>query len=244
MKKLVFDIETIGVDYESLDEPTKENLTRWIKREAESEGEYKVLLEDLKQGLGFSPLTGEVAAIGVLDPDTEKGAVYFQAPGYGADDIKKQIQDNSARQDIKYEIGSEKEILGKFWQVASFCNEFISFNGRGFDGPFLTVRSAIHRIKATKDLMSNRYLGSQKFNARHIDLLDQLTFYGAVRRKGSLHLWCNAFSIKSPKTDGVTGNQVGELFKNKEYLKIAEYNIGDLRATKELYDYWNNYIRM
>lgn len=244
MKKLVFDIETIGVNYESLDESTQENLTRWIKREAENEEEFKVLLEDLKQGLGFSPLTGEVVVVGVLDPDTGKGAVYFQAPDYGADDIKKQTQDNSARQNIKYEIGSEKEILEKFWQVASFCNEFISFNGRGFDGPFLTVRSAIHKIKPTKDLMSNRYLGSQKFNARHIDLLDQLTFYGAVRRKGSLHLWCNAFGIKSPKADGITGDQVGELFKNKEYLKIAQYNIGDLWATKELYDYWNNYMRM
>lgn len=244
MPKLIFDIETIGDDYESLDEATQENLTRWIKKEAESEDEYKILLEDLKQGLGFSPLTGEVVAIGVLDPDTQKGAVYFQAPGHSGDDIEKQVRENSARQNIKYEIGSEKEILEKFWQVASFCNEFISFNGRGFDGPFLTVRSAIHKIKPTKDLMSNRYLRSQKFNARHIDLLDQLTFYGAVRRKGSLHLWCKAFGIKSPKTDGVTGDQVGELFKNKEYLKIAQYNIGDLRATKELYDYWNNYVRM
>lgn len=244
MPKLIFDIETIGVDYESLDEATQENLTRWIKREAESEDEYKVLLEDLKQGLGFSPLTGEVVAIGVLDVDTEKGAVYFQASGYNGDDIEKQIQENSARQNIKYEIGSEKEILEKFWQVASFCNEFVSFNGRGFDGPFLAIRSAIHKIKPTKDLMSNRYLNSQKFNARHIDLLDQLTFYGAVRRRGSLHLWCNAFGIKSPKADGVTGDQVGELFKNKEYLKIAEYNVGDLQATKELYDYWNNYVRM
>lgn len=236
MKKLIFDIETIGADYESLDEVTKENLTHWIKQEAGDEKEYSVLLEETKQGLGFSPLTGQIVAIGVLDAETEKGAVYFQAPGQN---IEIEEQDG-----VKYEAGTEKEILEKFWNVSSYASEFISFNGRSFDVPFLLVRSAVHQIKPTKDLMSNRYLGSQRFGALHIDLLDQLTFYGAVRKKGSLHLWCNAFGIKSPKAEGVTGDQVSELFKNKEFLKIARYNVGDLKATKELYDRWNRFIKI
>lgn len=235
MRKLIFDIETVGSSYESFDEVTKENLTNWIKRESKNGSDYNVLLEELKQGLGFSPLTGEVVAIGILDAETNKGAVYFQAPG--------EKTEPEERDGVKYEIGTEKEIIEKFWNVVNYGTEFVSFNGREFDVPFLTIRSAIHRIKPTKDLMSNRYLNSQKFGSLHIDLLDQLTFYGAVRRRGSLHLWCNAFGIKSPKSDGVTGDQVGELFKNKEYFKIAEYNIGDLKATKELYDYWNTYVR-
>lgn len=236
MKKLIFDIETIGADYESLDEVTKENLTHWIKREAGDEKEYSVLLEETKQGLGFSPLTGQIVAIGVLDAETEKGAVYFQAPGQNIE-IEEQ-------EGVKYEAGTEKEILEKFWNVSNYASEFISFNGRSFDVPFLLVRSAVHQIKPTKDLMSNRYLGSQRFGALHIDLLDQLTFYGAVRKKGSLHLWCNAFGIKSPKAEGVTGDQVSELFKNKEFLRIAQYNVGDLKATKELYDRWNQFIKV
>lgn len=235
MRKLIFDIETIGADYDSLDEITKENLTRWIKKEAQNEKEYNVLLDDLKQGLGFSPLTGEVVAIGILDAEADRGAVYFQSPGKKFETTEKE--------GIKYEAGEEKEILEKFWSVASYGEEFISFNGRGFDAPFLITRSAIHKIKPTTNLMPNRYLESQRFGALHIDLQDQLTFYGAVRRKGSLHLWCNAFGIKSPKSGGVTGDQVGGLFKNKEYLKIAKYNVGDLMATRELYNYWNNYIR-
>jgi len=64
-----------------------------------------------------------------------------------------------------------------------------------------------------------------------------------VRRKGNLHMWCRAFGIKSPKADGVSGDDVGALFKDKEYVKIAEYNVGDLKATAELYTYWNNYMR-
>lgn len=233
MKKLIFDIETIGKEYETFDEFTQENLTRWIK-DSEGEGQYDIKLQELKDGLGFSPLTGEVVAIGVLDAEVDKGAVYFQAPG--------QEQGTFDENGIKYETGTEREILEKFWNIAQYCDEFISFNGRTFDAPFLMIRSAIHQIKPTKDLMSHRYLSSQRFGAQHIDLLDQLTFYGAVRRKGSLHLWCNAFGIKSPKSDGVTGDLVSDLFKQKEFLKIAQYNLGDLRATKELYHYWKKYL--
>ena len=95
-----------------------------------------------------------------------------------------------------------------------------SFNGRGFDIPFLLIRSAVHKIKPTKNLMSNRYLNSQKFDSKHVDLLDQLTFYEAARRWGNLHLWCRAFGVESPKSLGVTGETVGKLFKEKRFLEI------------------------
>ena len=64
MNKLVFDIETIGENYDELDEKTQEILTRWIKKESSNEDDYRIALEELKEGLGFSPLTGEVVAIG------------------------------------------------------------------------------------------------------------------------------------------------------------------------------------
>lgn len=234
MPKLIFDIETIGVDFEGLDKTTQGVLTRWIKKEAGNDKDYKVMLEDLKNGLGFSPLTGEIVAIGVLDFEKDKGAVYFQAPG-------EKIQE-SEKGSFVFKESSEKEMLEKFWEGAREYNEFISFNGRGFDVPFMLARSAKYEIKPTKDLMSNRYLPSQRFDAKHVDLLDQLSFYGAVRKKGNLHLWCRHFGIKSPKSGGVTGDDVGELFKNKEFKKIAEYNSRDLTATKELYVYWKEYM--
>jgi predicted PolB exonuclease-like 3'-5' exonuclease len=210
-------------------------LTRWIKKESESEEEYKVSLEELKSGLGFSPLTGQIVVIGVLDSDKDEGAVYFQAPGEKAGEFEDE--------GIKFRPMSEKEILEKFWQVAREYKEFVSFNGRGFDVPFIMVRSAVHGLRPTKDLMSNRYLGSQRFEAKHIDLLDQLSFYGAVRKKGNLHLWSRVFGIKSPKGEGISGDDVGKLFKEKKFIDIARYNVGDLRATKELYSCWNEYIR-
>jgi len=236
MPKLIFDIETIGENFDELDSATRDVLTKWIKKDSESEEEYVKALEELKSGLGFSPLTGQIVAIGVLDYDKNQGVVYFQAP----EENLKEFQEEN----ITFKPCSEKEMLENFWKGAEKYNEFITFNGRSFDAPFLAVRSAVHKIKASKDLMSNRYLSSQKFGATHIDLFDQLTFYGAVRRKGGLHLWCRAFGITSPKAQGVTGDDVAQLFKEKKYKEIARYNVGDLNATKELYDYWKNYIKI
>ncbi len=235
-QKLIFDIETIGVDFESLDETTKDSLTRWIKKESTSDADYQEALRELKDGLGFSPLTGEIIVIGVFDYDKNQGVVYFQAPG---ENIKEFSEGN-----IKFKQMNEKEMLENFWQGAKEYQDFISFSGRIFDVPFLMVRSAVYDIKPTKNLMKGRYLYQQDFNSRHIDLADQLTFYGTVRRKGSLHLWSNVFGIKSPKSEGITGDDVGRLFKEKKFLEIAKYNVGDLIATKELYEKWNKYFNL
>ena len=235
MSKLIFDIETVGENFDELDETTKETLTKWIKKESKSEDEYKKELQELKEGLGFSPLTGEVVAIGVLDCEKNKGAVYFQAPGEKIEET----EENG----IKFKQVSEEEMLDSFWTVAKSYQEFISFNGRAFDVPFLMVRSAIRGIRPSKDLMSNRYLNSQKYDSKHIDLLDQLSFYGAVWKKGNLHLWSRAFGIESPKAQGITGEDVGKLFKEKKFLDIAKYNTGDLFATKQLYEYWEKFLK-
>jgi hypothetical protein len=236
MPKLIFDIETIGEDWDSLDQTTQDNLTRWLKRETVSESEFEKGVEDIKNGLGFSPLTGEIVAIGVLDYETNKGAVYYQAPEQNYHDFEKD--------GIVFRAMTEKQMLENFWQGILEYNEFISFNGRGFDVPFLMIRSAVHEVKPSKDLMSNRYLNNQKFNALHIDLMDQFSFYGAVRRKGSLHLFCRALGLQSPKDSGVTGDEVQPLFKAKEYKKIARYNVGDLYATRDLYEKWDKYINI
>jgi DNA polymerase elongation subunit (family B) len=235
VNKLIIDIETVGEDFDLLDEATQESLTRWIKKEATDEDDYKIALEDLKNGLGFSPLTGEIVAIGVLDYYKNEGVVYYQAPGQK----NKDVSENG----ITFKQTAEKEMLQKFWDGAQKYQHFITFNGRGFDMPFLMTRSAIHGLRPTKDLMRGRYLYQNNADAIHIDLQDQLTFYGATRRKGSLHLWSRAFGIESPKADGITGDDVGHLFKKKKFLDIAKYNVGDLRATKALYEKWENYLQ-
>ncbi|MFZ2187533.1 MAG: ribonuclease H-like domain-containing protein [Candidatus Moraniibacteriota bacterium] len=236
MSTLIFDIETVGEDFDSLDETSQDVLTRWIKKESESGGDYTAALADLKNGMGFSPLTGQIVAIGIYDAEREKGAVYFQS---SSQEEEKSLEGHGC----KLVVMTEKEMLRKFWSVVEKYETFVTFNGRQFDVPFLMVRSAIHGIRPSKNLLSNRYLNSQPGNARHIDLFDQLTFYGAMRKKGGLHLWCRAFGIESPKTQGVDGDDVKALFENGQSADIARYNARDLRATYELYTYYTRFLQ-
>lgn len=221
MSRIIFDIETVGKDFESLDNATQEYLLRYAETEDEK--------EEIKDRLSFYPLTAEIVTIGLLDPDAQKGNVFYQALG---EPLLSFEEDN-----VRYEAGTEKEILEKFWDVIKGYNQIITFNGRSFDCPFILIRSAVHKIKPKKDLMPSRY------NETHIDLLDQLTFYGASRKRFSLDMWCKTLGIKSPKESGITGYEVKDLFKAGRYLDIAKYCVGDLKATKELLHYWENYIR-
>lgn len=225
MSKLVFDIETIGEDFDKMDKITQKSLTKNLDKKE---------IEDMKEKLGLYPLTGEIVAIGVLDVDQEKGAVYYQAPGEKIEDF----EENG----IKFKACTEKEMLENFWKGAEQYSEFISFNGRGFDVPYMFARSAVHKVRPSKNLLSNRYLNLQKFDALHIDLKDQLSYYGAVWKTGTLHLWCRALGIKSPK-ENMNGDEVGEQFKEKKYIDIAKYNVDDLWATKNLYKHWEKYLK-
>ena len=224
MPKLIFDIETLGDDFDSLDEKSKEFLLEFAKSPEEE--------EQKKEELSFSPLTGKIITIGILNPDTNKGAVYFHDPSG-----KLKIE---TEKDIQYTpLESEKEVLKEFWSTAALYDQFITFSGHTFDCPYLAIRSAVLKIKPTRNLLLNRY-----YNGPHIDILDRLTNFGALRYgRRNLHMWCQAFGIKSPKVEGVTGDNVAELFKDKKYLAIAKYCAGDLWATKELYEYWEKYLK-
>lgn len=232
MARLVFDIETAGKDFETLDKKSQEQILRNAQRYCQNEQE----VEERKNKLSFSPLLAEVVAVGMLNPDTNQGKVFYQDRSNRA---QKSVEEN-----VEYLPMEEKEILDEFWRVAKSYDEFITFNGRGFDVPFLSVRSAIHGLRPSKDLMSNRYLSSQRFAATHIDLFDQLTYYGAAfSQRQSLHLYCEAFGIKSPKNGDISGQEVKQAFKDGRYLGIAQYCMNDVWATAQLYEYWDKYLR-
>lgn len=228
MSHLVFDIETSGEDFEAMDPLTQDALTHWVEKNDTKK------LQEIKEKTGLSPLTGEIVTIGVYDLEKKKGVVYFQCPDKKIEPFTEDA--------IDYKPSTEKSMLEQFWQGATRYSTFVSFNGRMFDAPFLIIRSAINEIKPTVDLMSNRYLNKQWNGVRHIDLFDQLTFYGASSSKGSLHMWTRAFSIKSPKQNGMSGKDIHSYFRQKKYKEIARYNAQDLFATAKLFEYWKNFI--
>lgn len=220
MNTIIFDIETIPVDFDSLDEAQKQYLLKFSETEEDE--------EKVKEQMALWAPTNRIVAIGMLSVEKEKGAVYFQSENKNIPDFEEQ--------NIKYSCGNEKEILEKFWKAISFANKFVTFNGRGFDCPVLMLRSAMLQAKPSKNLMPYRYS-----NDVHVDLLEQLTFYNSVR-KFNLDFYCKAFGIASPKSSGVTGHDVKPLFEQGKYEKIARYCAGDLWATRELYMRWRDYM--
>lgn len=221
MARVIFDIETLGRDFDSLDEETR----HYLLKSAETEEEEQAV----RESLSLYPQTAEIIAIGLYNPDTRKGVVHYQAPGNTPEPFEED--------GIQYAAGDEKGILQSFWEVIPFYQEFVTFNGRSFDCPFIMIRSAVHRMKPKRDLMPNRY------NGPHIDLLDQLSFFGATRRRFSLDMWCRTFGIQSPKDGGITGQDVRHFFAEKRYLEVARYCARDLKATAELLRCWEDCIK-
>lgn len=231
MRTLILDIETVGVAWTELDTVTQRVLTRWIDRAAKNNTEHEQLLQDIKEGLGFSPLTGEIVALGVYDIERGEGTVY--SIGSTAPDTK----DGS----FLYKMRSERELLAEFWEGVQEYEVIVTFNGRAFDLPFVIHRSVAAGITPTINVMKYRYLTQQSV-PYHVDLQDQLTFYGAMMKRPSLHLFCQAYGIASPKVAGISGDDVAELFRQKKFLDIARYNARDLLATAELYKRWKVHL--
>ncbi len=233
MATLIFDIETVGETWNDLDETTQEVLTYWVQKVAKSETEAYSLEKDIKDSLGFSPLTGHIVALGVYDLERAQGVVYYVGNGDGSEE--------AIDEEWRLKERSERELLADFWEGAKSYDTFVTFNGRGFDVPFLWHRSAIQGIMPSRNLLQGRYKYQQK-DCRHVDLQDELTFYGAMMKRPNLHLFCRAYGIESPKSGGVKGEDVAELFKAEKFRDIAYYNIRDVVATAELYQKYRRYF--
>jgi DNA polymerase elongation subunit (family B) len=233
MPALIVDIESSGEDWSALDDQTRQLVLNRQKL-FHPEMDEAAIEQQAEEELGLSPFTGEIIAIGVLDCDTVKGAVYYQAPN--------QTIEEKEERGIKLKVSTEKEMLEKFWQLSDKYTHFVTFSGRTFDIPYLMIRSAIHDLRPKKDLMRGRYLYQQNANAIHIDLHDQFKFYGSLTKLGGLHLACRAFGIETPKDGVIDGKSVPGYFQQGKYQEIAQYNARDLLATRELYLKWQKYL--
>lgn len=221
MSRVIIDIETLGFPLDSFDEEQQKYLMKF----AESEQQR----EEAIQKLNLYPTTAQIIAIGMYNPDTNKGKVLFQSD--------KAVNETSEDETAQYISGNEREIITTFWEDVIKFDQFITFNGRGFDCPFLLLRSTLLEIKPTRNLMPYRYDANV-----HCDLLEQFTFYGAFR-KFSLDFYCKSFGIESPKSHGITGLDLGKLFGEERFKEIAEYCFGDLKATAELFRRWETYLK-
>jgi 3'-5' exonuclease len=218
MKRLVIDIETVGIPWEEHDPYVREYLIKGL-----SDGDA----EEAKRSGGLSPFRGRIIAIGVINIDDGRSCALYEVPGQ----VDVRVEKAGLR---TYISGTEKQILEKFWDWFESDSRFITFNGRQFDGPFLMIRSAIHGLTPKRDLVGQRYELHP-----NCDLREVLNFYGTPnprQYKFNLDLACKAFGVETSKGEGLDGRSVETWYRAGRHREIAEYCMDDVRATAELYE--------
>jgi hypothetical protein len=218
MKKLVIDIETVGIPWEDHDPYVREYLIK---------GQTEDGAEEVKRAGGLSPFRGKIVAIGVIRIDDGRSCALYEVPGQT--DLR--VERSGTR---TYISGTEKQILEKFWEWFDNDSRFISFNGRQFDGPFLMIRSAVNGVIPKRDLVGYRYQMHP-----NCDLREALNFYGTASSrqfKFNLDLACKTFGVPTSKREGVDGRSVETWYRSGLHREIADYCLEDVRATLELYE--------
>jgi len=104
----------------------------------------------------------------------------------------------------------------------------VTFNGAGFDVPFLMVRSLILGIKVPPEVPRD-YLRRYTY-APHLDVRMALTGWDS-RAPGTLGDWCEAFGIERPVGHG---SEVYPAYLAGEWDSIIAHCRADVRATSLL----------
>jgi len=231
MATLIFDIETSALPLENFDEAQQEYLFREAEKIADGPTRETKRAE-IKQFMSLWPFTSQVVCIAMLNAETQRGQSLFVA-----EDFEDEGNESGPVEFVP--CADEVELLGVFWDVAKHYDSVVTFNGRGFDVPFIYLRSALLNVPISK----KNWLGYRYATDPHCDLAEQFTFYSVSGRDGAarrfnLDFYCKAFGLESPKSYGVTGMDVGTLLAEKKFREIAEYCLRDVRATMELYKIW------
>ncbi len=217
---IVFDIEVAGFPWDEVDEITRGYLLEREKDPARREA--------VPERTALVPGLGKVITIGLWMVELERGLVLLE--GDGSDDQAGE-QTWEKVPHSKIFRGDEASLLRKFWEIVGFkpSPRLVTFNGRGYDGPVMMIRSAQLDVEPSRNLVPYRYdIGD------HTDLADVLCFQGATRDHYSLDYWCRRFDIESPK-GSIDGSQVGRAYREGRIEDIGEYCLRDVRATSHLY---------
>lgn len=134
---------------------------------------------------------------------------------------------------------SEAELIKKFWAyLDSSKPTLITYNGRGFDVPALIVRSTALGIPTAGCWTHNRYENYlYRYGDRHMDLMDQLSNYGAAR---NIALDAMARACGYPGKIGGHGSEVSKQLAEEGIQAVRDYCLGDVLNT---YGIFLNYLR-
>ncbi len=221
---IVFDIETVPVEEESLSREELEYIFKYAQTEEEEERE--------RERMSLWAFTAHLVSLALYKLEDGKAVVLYAGEEDGEENIEEMgvevfMRSYSIREGIEE---AERRILQQFWKKASDKKDhrFVSFNGRRFDSVFLMLRSFVLGVKVKSNL-----LGSRFDYGNHFDILDALTFHGQGR-KYTLDFVCRRLGLPSPKEE-MEGKDVKEFFRSGRYREIALYNLRDTILTGEIY---------
>jgi hypothetical protein len=174
MATLVFDIETTALPLENFDEAQREYLFREADKLADATAK-DAKREEITKFMSLWPFTSQVVCIAMLNAETQRGQTLFVA-----EDFEEAEEENATVEFIP--CADEAELLAQFWDVAKKYDSVVTFNGRGFDVPFIYLRSALLNVPISK----KNWLGYRYATDPHCDLAEQFTFYnvGALLAAG------------------------------------------------------------
>src|SRR5262249_22273232 len=125
-----------------------------------------------------------------------------------------------------------RRIVEQFWSgLAAYKEKYkeriklVTFNGRGFDLPLLELAAFRYGCAARDYLHGSR----NRLGGGHIDLMDWLTNYGAVRLSGGLDLLSKLLGMPGKMTG--SGEQVYRMHVEGRMQEINDYCMFDTLDT-------------
>jgi predicted PolB exonuclease-like 3'-5' exonuclease len=129
---------------------------------------------------------------------------------------------------------SEETLVREFWTRAErFAGTLVTFNGRRFDIPVLELAALRHGIAAPVHFGDESLARNRHSAARHFDLFDYLTNFGAVSLAGGMNLLLKMIGM--PGKSGMDGSMVQEYFETGRLQEIHRYCRNDVVQTYFLF---------
>lgn len=126
--------------------------------------------------------------------------------------------------DEAQEAAALRAFWGRVVNVAGAVRTLVSFNGFGYDLPLLMRRSQYLGVEYP-------VLNIDRYRSPHIDLMQRLTFNGAIKPH-RLSFYASRFGYAS--ADMTTGADIAALVKAGNWEAVEAHNLSDLAITRFL----------
>lgn len=138
------------------------------------------------------------------------------------------VDEFKAQSAISIVSDDERKLLTTFWSTLQRENirSFVAHNGLSFDLPYIWKRSVVHQVEPSIPLDLRRY--------RNDFVYDTMCVWSNWESRGYASLNALAGGLGLGEKNG-SGDEVVQLWRNRQYKEIAEYCLQDCWLTYECY---------